>query len=265
MSSLLNVGTRALLANQTGLSTTGHNIANAATVGYSRQSVVLQQVPGQYTGGGYIGKGVTVASIGRAHDEFLTRQAAQAQSVEAMDSTRADRLASLEDIFQGGSSGLGAAVNDLLNAFSDVVSTPTDVTARNVVIARADEMAARFRDAQTQIDDLRQSVHGQLGDAVNSINALAAQLASLNGQIMRAPGGADSPNDLLDQRDEALRQLNQQVQATTVAADDGSLSVFVGGQALVLGTSTAPVTLVAGEGGTSKIALTRGALTSTLR
>ena len=116
MSSLLNVGARALLANQVALSTTGHNIANASTVGYSRQTAVLQQVPGQYTGSGYIGKGVEVQTIERSHNEFLTRQAALAQSVQAMDATRADRLVSLEDIFQGGTSGLGAAVNDMLNA-----------------------------------------------------------------------------------------------------------------------------------------------------
>ena len=260
--SLLNVGARALLANQMALATTGHNIANANTIGYSRQTAVMSQVPGQYLGNGYIGKGVEVSSIERSHSDFLTRQAALAQSVSAMDTTRADRLATLEDIFQGGKTGLGAAVNDMLNSFSDVASTPTDVTARNVVIARADEMTARFRNAQTRIDDLQHGVNDQLGDSVKSINALAKQIADLNAQIVRAPGGPDSPNDLLDQRDQAVRSLNQQVQATSVLADDGSLSVFVGGQALVLSASAAPVSLVAGEGGTSKVAITRGSLTS---
>ncbi|MET0208335.1 MAG: flagellar hook-associated protein FlgK [Burkholderiaceae bacterium] len=264
MSSLLNVGTRALLANQTALSTTGHNIANASTVGYSRQTAVMSTVAGQYMGNGYIGKGVEVSSIERAHNEFLTRQASLAQSVSSMDSTRADRLSSLEDIFKGGTSGLGAAVNDMLNAFSDVASTPTDVTARNVVITRADEMAARFNNAQTRINDLQSGVTEQLGDAVKTINSLAQQIAGLNAQIIRAPGGSDSPNDLLDQRDQAMRLLNEQVQATSVLADDGSLSVFVGGQALVLNASAAPVSVVAGEGGTSKVAITRGALTSTI-
>lgn len=264
MSSLLNVGARALLANQIALATTGHNIANASTVGYSRQTAVMQQVPGQYTGGGYIGKGVEVQTIERSHNEFLTRQAALAQSVHAMDATRADRLASLEDIFQGGSSGLGAAVNDLLNGFSEVASIPTDNTARNVVITRADELAARFRNAQARLDDLQRGVKAQLGDSIKSINALAKELAALNGQIVRAQGGGQSPNDLLDQRDEALRQLNQHVQATTVAADDGSLSVFVGSQALVLGNSAAPVTLSTADDGTSRVMIKRGALSSVL-
>lgn len=264
MSSLLNLGTRALLANQMALQTTGHNIANASTVGYSRQSAVMQQVEGQYTGSGYIGKGVQVLTVERAHNEFVTRQAALARSVQAMDATRADRLSSLEDILQGGTSGLGASVNDLVNAFSDIASTPTDITARNVVLARAQEMSARFRNAQAQIDDLQHGVNGQLQDSVSSINSLAARIAELNGQVQRAQGGGQQPNDLLDQRDQLVRQLNSQVQASTVAADDGSLNIFVGSQALVLGNSVAKVALQGAADGTSALTITRGAVTQDL-
>lgn len=259
MSSLLSIGARALLANQVGLSTTGHNIANASTVGYSRQTAVAQQVPGQYTGSGYIGKGVEITTIQRAHSDFLTRQAALAQSVQAKDVARADKLSALADIFQGGTSGLGAAVNDLLNAWSDVASNPTDVTARNVVLTRADEMAARFRNAQAQLNDLQAGADAQLGDAVKSINALATRLAQLNEQIVRAQGSGQPPNDLLDQRDQALRELGQFVQTSTVQADDGSLNVFIGSQALVMGNSAAAVSLTGDSGGPLDLTLTRGA------
>ena len=78
--SLLNVGSRALLANQAALQTAGHNIANVSTPGYSRQSVVLQTVQGQFTGGGYIGKGVDVQTIQRNHSELLTRQSTAASA-----------------------------------------------------------------------------------------------------------------------------------------------------------------------------------------
>ncbi len=262
MSSLLNVGARALLANQIALSTTGHNIANASTAGYSRQSAVMSQVEGQYTGGGYIGKGVQVTTIERAHSEFLTRQASVAGSVSAMDSTRATQLASLEDIFQGGTSGLGAAVSDMLNAFTDVASTPGDITARNVVLTRADEMAARFRNAETQLNDLQTGVNANLADSVITVNSLATRIAALNEEISRSVGTGQSPNDLLDQREQMMRELSQHVQTSTVEADDGTLGVFVGSQALVLGNSTAKVSIGSGGDGTSKLTITRGALTS---
>jgi flagellar hook-associated protein 1 FlgK len=262
MSNLLNVASRALMANQTALSTTGQNISNANTVGYSRQSAVLQSVPGQYTGSGYIGKGVEVADITRSHNEFLARQATQSQSVAAMDSTRADRLSALEDVFPSGTSGLGAAVGDMLNAFSDVASAPNDISARNVVLSRADEMASRFTNAQTQLDDLQRGVNSGLADSVKSINSLASRVASLNEQIARSQGSGHAPNDLLDQRDQTVRDLGAQVQVSTVAADDGSLNVFIGSQALVLGASTSKMTLQTAEGGTSTLAIERGTLSS---
>ena len=263
--SLLNVGARALLANQIALQTTGNNIANANTVGYSRQTAVMSQVPGQYTGSGYIGKGVEVSTIERAHSDFLTTQAAQAASVSSMDSTRANQLSSLEDIFTGGASGLGASVTDMLNSLSDVASTPTDITARNVVLTRADEMAARFRDAQSRLDDLQQGVKSQLGNAVTTINSLATRVAALNQQIARSQGGGQAPNDLLDQRDQAMRDLNHQVQTTTVAADDGTMSVFIGSQPLVLGSSPAPLSLTTGADGTQALTLTRANASSTIQ
>jgi flagellar hook-associated protein 1 FlgK len=73
MSGLLSVATRALMANQTVLQTTGNNIANVNTAGYSRQSAVMQTVPGQFTGSGYIGKGVDITTIQRNYSVFLTR------------------------------------------------------------------------------------------------------------------------------------------------------------------------------------------------
>ena len=263
--SLLNVGARALLANQIALQTTGNNIANANTVGYSRQTAVMSQVPGQYTGSGYIGKGVEVSTIERAHSDFLTTQAAQAASVSSMDSTRANQLSSLEDIFTGGASGLGASVTDMLNSLSDVASTPTDITARNVVLTRGDEMAARFRDAQSRLDDLQQGVKSQLGNAVTTINSLATRVAALNQQIARSQGSGQAPNDLLDQRDQAMRDLNHQVQTTTVAADDGTMSVFIGSQPLVLGSSAAPLSLTTGADGTQALTLTRANASSTIQ
>jgi flagellar hook-associated protein 1 FlgK len=267
MSGLLSVGTRALQANQVALQTAGHNIANVNTPGYSRQTVVLQTVDGQFTGGGYIGKGVDLQTIQRNFSTFLTRQSALAGTTAAADSTRADKLKQLEGIFDGGSTGLGAAVNDMLNAFSDVASAPTDLTARTVVLTRVDETAARMRAASQRLDDLQQGVSQELGQKVNAVNSLAQSIATVNDQIARTQGSGQSPNDLLDRRDQLIRDLNQYVQTTSIAADDGTVGIFIGGsQALVLGITVAPVSLVADEFGQpkSKLAITRNGQSITL-
>ena len=245
MSGILNVGTRALQANQAALQTTGNNIANVNTPGYSRQSVVLQTVEGQFTGGGYIGKGVDIQTIQRNFSAFLTTQSAMATSIQSADISRANMLRQLEGILEGGSSGLGAAVNDMLNAFSDVASAPTDLTARTVVLTRVDETAARMRSASERLDDLQRGVAQELGQKINIINNLATSIADVNGEIARVQGSGQAPNDLLDHRDQLVRELNLYVQTSSIAADDGTVGIFLGGsQALVLGSTASSVSLV---------------------
>lgn len=260
MSSLLSVAARALMANQAVLNTIGHNISNVNTPGYSRQTTVLTQVEGQFTGGGYIGKGVDVVTVQRNYSEFLTKQSALARSTQALDVARADKLSQLQDIFPTGKDGLGAAITDMLNAFSDVASAPTDLTARSVVLARADELSARFRSATQQIADLKTGVSQELQNSVDSANSIIARIAALNEQIARAAGSGQTPNDLLDQRDQQVSELNQFAQTSTVAASDGTLSVFVGNQAVVLGTTTAQFALKPDAMGELKLVTQRGSV-----
>lgn len=268
MSGILNVATRALTANQTVLQTTGNNIANVNTPGYSRQSVVLQTVDGQFTGGGYIGKGVDVLTIQRNYSEFLTRQSALAGATASGDTARADKLKQLEALFPGGTNGLGASVNDMLNAFSDVASAPTDLTARTVALTRVDETASRMRSASTTLDDLQLAVQQELEQKVSTVNSLAKSIASVNDQIARAQGTGQPPNDLLDRRDQLVRELNQYIQTTSIPASDGTVGIFIGGsQALVLGTTVSPLSIVSDDFGDplkSKLAITRSGQTTTL-
>jgi flagellar hook-associated protein 1 len=216
----------------------GNNIANANTQGYSRQSVELATAQPQYSGSGYFGKGVDVRSVGRAHNDFLTREVALSRSQASADATRSTQLQELEKVFPLGETGIAHAANEFLNAFVDVASQPQDTAARQVALSRAEEVAARFRTAGAQIDGLQNGVTHDLQAAVSKVNALASRFADLNAQIAGSQGSGHVPNDLMDQRDQLLRDLNEQLQVSSVAADDGSLSLFIGGgQALVLGAS----------------------------
>ena len=245
-SSLLSISTRALTANQSALQVVGHNIANANTVGYSRQTAVLQSAGGQFVGNGFYGKGVDVSTVERAHSDFLTRQATLAKSTDAADSVRSEQLNQLEQVFQTGASGLGAGVNNLLNAFADVANAPNDMTARTAALSQADEMSARFRTASARLDDLQSGVQVQMQGNVTAINSLASKIATLNQAITNAASQSQAPNDLLDQREQAISDLNQYVQTSVLPAQDGSLSVFIAGsQPLVLGQQASPVSLVA--------------------
>ena len=246
MSGILDIGTRALKANQLALQTAGNNIANVNTPNYSRQSLVIKNVAGQFSGTGYYGKGVEVITVQRNHSEFLTRQAAQSSSISSADTKRLEQLTQLEDIFQGGPTGIGASVSNMLNSFSDVASAPTDLAARSVALSLADEMAARFKSASSRLSDLHNGVAVQLKDEVTTVNSLTGRIAAANESIARALGTGQTPNDLLDHRDQLVAELNLHIQTSSVTADDGSVTIFAASsQPLVLGTIARALTLSA--------------------
>ncbi len=262
---LLNVATSSLLASQAALQTAGNNIANVNTPGYSRQSVVLQQVPGQFTGAGYIGKGVAVTTVTREYSNYLTTQANLATALQASDTTLSTQLTQLENAFPGGSSGLGSSVANMLNSFSAVASAPTDLTARTVALANANQTAAQFRASSANLDVLQTGVQTQLQNSVMAINSLAQQIAAANAKIATTNGSGQSPNDLLDQRDQLISKLNQYVQTTSLPASDGTVGIFLAGsQALVQGSTANPlsvsVSAYPGDSGTATLTIQQGGL-----
>ncbi|MEW6707434.1 MAG: flagellar hook-associated protein FlgK [Pseudomonadota bacterium] len=235
-SAVMSLGMRAMFANYAALQATGNNIANANVEGYSRQQVELQTAKGQYTGAGFFGKGVDVATVSRSYDDFLTREAATAKALASMDKARADQLELLEHVFPMGESGIGYAATQVLNSMVDLASKPDDMATRQVVLSRASETAARFSTAGAQLDALQRGVTEDLKNSVKRVNELAQGIAAVNQKIAAVRGTGHSPNDLLDERDRLVSQLSELVQVSTIGAEDGTLGVFIaGGQRLVLG------------------------------
>lgn len=264
VSTLLNIGARAMNASYAALQTTGNNIANVNTAGYSRQQVELETTYSQRTGSGFFGKGVDVATVTRAHSAFLTREAATTQSLAAADSARASQLRQLETVFRTGEAGLGYAAQTMFNAFADIATRPGDSAARQTALARVDELARRFRGASEQIDAIQRGIADELRSSVGQINAITSRIADLNRRIVTVQGTVHTPNDLLDQRDLAVNDLSKLVQVTTVASADGSVGVFLGGgQKLVLGGDATALAVVGDAFDPAKLQLgvTEGAMT----
>ena len=237
-----NVGVTALQANMAALQVIGHNIANVNTPGFSRQNVDLQQVPGQKFGAGYFGKGVQVASVERAFNQFLTREANLSAAAAESANIRFQRLQTLEQLFPMGEAGIGNQLNGFLNAWADTVASPTNQTARGVVLSRAEEFSNRLNQTANQLEELRATTRVQIEAGIEQANRLGASIAQLNQRIVDAYAGGTAPNDLLDQRDRLVADLNKIVQVNTLEADDRSLTVFVGGSVpLVLGVRATPL------------------------
>lgn len=253
---LLTIGSRAMTANYSALQTTGHNIANASVEGYSRQRVELATAQPQFTGAGYLGRGVDVQSVSRAHDQFLTREAATTLAAARMESARLDSLSKLEEVFRPGELGLGHAAGQFLNAMVDLSSRPADESTRQVVLARAADVAQRFSGAARQLDTIQSDISASVSAGVERINGLTRSIAATNVKIVAANGLGQPPNDMLDERDRLVSELSELLQVSTLESSDGSLSLFIGGgQPLVLGAQAAQLKVLADESDPTRVSL----------
>ena len=194
MSALMSIGKTAMFASYAALQTTSNNIANANTPGYSRQQTQLADAAGQFTGSGFFGKGVDVTSVTRAYDKYLTNQAVSASSTASADAARLDKLTQLESVFPTGDSGLGSASGAFINAFVDLSNNPSDSSARQVVLSKAQDLASRFSAASDQLASLQTGVTQDVKTQVDSLNSLAKQVATLNSQIANLKGSNQPPN-----------------------------------------------------------------------
>ncbi len=254
--SLMTLGKQAVFAAYAQLQTTGNNIANANTPGYSRQAVQLQTASSAYSSGGYIGRGVTVSTVARAANMFLTNQTVAATSAAAADGVQRDMLGQLEKVFVGGAAGLGAAATQIFNAFADVAVAPADLSARQAVLGRLQDFAALSRASSDQIEALQTNVAHDVAGGVAEVNTLAAQLGRLNASIAAAVLGGQKPNDLLDQRDQLVLRIGQQVQVQSYIGADETANVFVGsGQSLVLGVAAHSLVLQPNPGDPNHVSL----------
>lgn len=236
-SGMLSIGITGIHAAQIGLETTQHNIANANTPGYSRQ--YIQQSAGipRLTGSGYFGSGTTVDTVRRAYDKYLTVQTFAAQAAASESATQLSKLSQIDNMLGDPTSGLAPAMQDFFTGVQQVAANPSLVSARQSMLSSAEALAGRFTTMSGRLGEMYDSVNGEIFSEIELINVYAQQLADVNGQITSAEAStSQSPNDLLDLRDQLVAELNMHVRVTTVEDSIGNFNVFVGnGQQLVVG------------------------------
>ncbi len=261
--SILDNGVSGLLAAQRGLTTAGHNISNANTPGFSRQRVDFAPRTPQAQGNGFIGKGVEVVGIRRVFDSFITEQLRASTSGSEQIKVFQELTAQVDNLLADPDGGLSPALQDYFSSLQELGSDPSSLASRQVLIGNAENLAQRFHSIAARLGDLRAETNERLRGVVAEANAIAQGIADLNQQIVVAQGatGGQPANDLLDQRDELVRQLSERLNVNTLVQDDGALNVSVGsGQSLVVGTTVGTLGVVrnAFDPGREEVALTTG-------
>ena len=232
---------------QAGLATTGHNINNATTVGYNRQRVMTSTAGAQATTNGYIGRGVQVDTVERSYDSFLYKQLVGAQGSGAQLQAQLDQVSQINNLFSDRTVGIAPGLTNFFTSMNTVASKPADPAARADLISQANSLTTQIRSAYQEMQNQREGLNSQISTTVDQVNSYLTRIDDLNQQISLASGkaGGSPPNDLLDQRDQAVMELNQLIGITTYEQGDKiSISLTKGGQSLLSGNSIYPLQAV---------------------
>lgn len=234
----LKLGASALISYRAAIETTGHNIANIATPGYSRQRVLLQPRLANRQVYGDIGGGVEVARIERVVSEFLDAQLRLAGSDTERWRVLERAYRTLEAFWNElGESDLGDSIGRFFAALNDVADNPENLPARTQAIEQARSAAGSIQQMRTLISDYRDRLDGEVPLLAQRVNELVAEIARLNsaiGETEARSHGRTVANDLRDTRSNRLRELSEIIGVTAHEDNNGMTSVVAGSRPLVL-------------------------------
>lgn len=237
-SGLISIAMTGINAAQAGLLTTGNNISNLSTEGYTRQRTIQASNSSVMTGAGAIGQGTHVVTVERMYSQALSTQVLNAQTnVSSLDTYYA-QVTQIDNMLADKEAGLTPVMQKFFDAIQSVASNPSSISARQSMVSAADTMTTSFRSVYERLSEIGDGVNSQIKETVGLINTYTGQIADLNSKIISAGAiGGQPANDLYDKRDKLVADLNELVKVTTTTNDDGSYNVFVGsGQQLVVGS-----------------------------
>jgi len=226
MNSAFGVGLSAIAASRLALNTAGHNIANVNTPGYSRQETLLTTRIPQRTSVGAVGRGVDVESIRAVRDTFIEAQLAIESAERGRLSARDQVLGQLESIINPQNSlGINDAINNLFGGFQDLAANPENISQREALLNRSQDVITAYNHIVNQITRLRSNVNDQIDANIEKVNTLLEEIAVLNIQVA---GGAETGVPLEDQYDKRqlkFRELNELIEVQGIMNGDGTLTV----------------------------------------
>lgn len=228
ITSTLDIAKQALLSHQLSTQVASHNIANVDTPGYTKQSATLTTAQPSSSVVGTIGGGVKVEEIARHYDQFMTQRIMDQNSTLGNLEAQQQSLQVLETLFDETS---GYGLNELMNQFWDswqsLADSPESPVARQQVARQGQTLSDHIQYMYTEITNLRTEVTGNISTTVDQINTLTSEIASINQKIITSATETRNANDLLDRRDELVKQVSQLVDVSYFTLSNGSYTVVL--------------------------------------
>jgi flagellar hook-associated protein 1 FlgK len=251
----ISLAKRSLMAQQWAMNTAAHNVANVNTPGYTRQRTEIEAFnPALEVEGGFLGMGSNVIDIARMRNRYLDRQVLRERQNQGFLQFQNTALSQVETIL-GETSGYGISgvLDEFWAAWSDLANDPENSAARTELQQRGQQLSTGLNNLDNDLKDQQKQLDSQLSSMVDQINQLAAQIAALNESISASVNQGTAPNDLMDQRDLLIDQLSQLTNVEVQDEDNGTITVWLGGQILVYSDISEQLSLKSITGSEAKL------------
>ena len=239
----LSTALSSLIAQRQALEVSGQNIANANTVGYTRQranlaSVAANSAPSMFSAGLQVGNGTTVTGVARLGDIFLDARLRSETGSASFAATKADAYTRLEStVAEPGDTGVSNALQTFWADWEKVGNSPGIAATRDVLLEDATALTQRISAGAAAVGTQWSQTRTELTSAITDVNSTATMIADLNDNIRNALVTGGSANEMIDQRNVLVTGLSALVGASGVERPDGTMDVMVNGNALVRGNT----------------------------
>ena len=235
MADMLTIGSIATNTFKTALNVTSHNVANVATEGYTRQRAEISSNSPNSNSTAFLGGGSTVDSIERVYADYIQTQLVSSQSLVERYDTQLQLGSQVEGIIASNDQGIQQFMQSYFDSLQTLAGNPTSNTSRQLVIDEANNLESHVGNLTSVLEETQTQVNGQISGLTTEINNRLETIQAINIQVENANNnGRQPPNDLLDQRDQAILELSQYMDITTFSQENGHIDIHTGNGRLPL-------------------------------
>jgi flagellar hook-associated protein 1 FlgK len=207
--SVLSMGVGALNASQANIQTTGNNISNINTPGYSRQVVRQEDRQALNSIAGQAGQGVIIKEVVRYFDAFLESNYLDKLSTSQRYESQYTQLRYVDNVFnEANLDGLSASITNLFLAWNKLAQNPSNMATREALLSQAGILSSAMNNTDETLRRIEEQMNTMIAQDVATANQLMQEIAILNREITtNYLAGRNNPNELMDKRDAKVREL----------------------------------------------------------
>lgn len=241
----LNIASQTLSNTQLAIQTSSNNISNASTTGYARETAVQVENAGLLTSSGWLGTGASISTISQTRDNFLEQQLMNATTSDSQYTKLASELTSIQSAASdSGTAGVSDALGSFFDSWGTLGQDPTSSSGQNGVYTSAADLASAIKSEYNQLNEISTTeIPGQITDTMDQANTLIDQIAQLNTAIAQTSASTSQPNQLIDERYQAMDSLSKLIPVSFSQNSNGTVTVQTT-------TSSGQQTIVSGGTGT---------------